>query len=201
MDPALRDDLMARVLPPENLRTAWHPGKANHGAPGVAGMTLEDFPACARAHGPRMRQALREETSHPAPVRRTEIPKRQGQGNRVLGMPTVVERVLPQAMAQVLGPLVDPDFSASRFGFRPRRSAHHAVKQLPSYIKTGYRVAVDMDLATFFDRVTPDALRARVARKVCDKAVLRLMGKSLRAGVVGGEGLQPPATGVPQEIA
>ena len=94
----------------------------------------------------------------------------------MLGIPTVVDRVIQQALAQVLGPLFDPDFSVSSFGFRPNRSAHHAVKQIQSYIKTGYRVAVDMDLAKFFDRVNHDALMARVARKVHDKALLRLIG-------------------------
>lgn len=198
MDPALGEDLMERVLTSENLRKAWHQVKANHGAPGVDGMTVEDFPAFTREHWPSIRQALRDETYQPAPVRRTEIPKRHGQGKRMLGIPTVVDRVIQQALAQVLGPIFDPDFSASSFGFRPGRSAHHAVKQIQSYIQAGSKVAVDMDLAKFFDRVNHDALMARVARKVRDKAVLRLIGKYLRAGVLVGESLQPTATGVPQ---
>jgi RNA-directed DNA polymerase len=198
IDPALSDDLMGRVLTPENLRKAWHQVKANHGAPGVDGMTIEDFPAFAREHWPSIRQALRDETYQPSPVRRAEIPKRHGQGKRELGIPTVVDRVIQQAIAQVLGPLFDPEFSASSFGFRPGRSAHHAVKQIQSYIKTGSKIAVDMDLAKFFDRVNHDALMARVARKVRDKAVVRLIGKYLRAGVLVGEDLQPTATGVPQ---
>jgi len=198
INPALSNDLMERVLVPENLRNAWHQVKANHGAPGVDGMTIEDFPAFAREHWPSIRQAVREETYQPSPVRRTEIPKRHGQGKRLLGIPTVVDRIIQQAIAQVLGPLFDPDFSASSFGFRPGRSAHHAVKQIQSYIKAGSKVAVDMDLAKFFDRVNHDALMARVARKVRDKALLRLSGKYLRAGVLVGESLQPTATGVPQ---
>lgn len=198
MDPALSEDLMARVLTPENLRKAWHQVKANHGAPGVDGMTIEDFPAFAREHWPSIRQALRDETYQPSPVRRTEIPKRHGQGKRMLGIPTVVDRIIQQAIAQGLGPLFDPDFSASSFGFRPGRSAHQAVKQIQSYLKAGFKVAVDMDLAKFFDRVNHDALMARVARKVQDKAVLRLIGKYLRAGVLVGEDLQPTETGVPQ---
>jgi RNA-directed DNA polymerase len=198
IDPALSDDLMARILTPENLRKAWQQVKANHGAPGVAGMTIEDFPAFAREHWPSIRQALRDETYQPSPVRRAEIPKRHGQGKRELGIPTVVDRVIQQASAQVLGPLFAPDFSASSFGFRPGRSAHHAVKQIQSYIKTGSKIAVDMDLAKFLDRVNHDALMARVARKVRDKAVLRWIGKYLRAGVLVGEDLQPTATGVPQ---
>ena len=164
MDPALSDDLMERVLTPANLRQAWHQVKANHGAPGVDGMTIEDFPAFAREYWPSIRQALRDETYQPAPVRRTEIPKRHGHGKRLLGIPTVVDRVLQQAIAQVLGPIFDPQFSASSFGFRPRRSAHQAVKQSQSYSKRGDKGAGDMDLAQFCDRVNPDAVRARVVR-------------------------------------
>jgi RNA-directed DNA polymerase len=198
IDPALSADLMERVLAAENLRKAWCQVKTNHGAPGVDGMTIEDFPAFAREHWPRIRQALRDETYQPSPVRRTEIPKRHGQGKRMLGIPTGVDRIIQQAIAQVLGPIFDPGFSASSFGFRPGRSAQQAVKQIQSYIKRGYKVAVDLDLAKFFDRVNHDALMARVARKVRDKAVLRLMGKYLRAGVLVGESLQPTETGVPQ---
>jgi RNA-directed DNA polymerase len=140
-------------------------------------MTIEEFPAFAREHWANIRQARRDGTYQPSPVRRTEIPKRHGQGKRWLGIPTVVDRIIQQAMAQVLGPLFDPEFSASSFGFRPGHSAHQAVKQIQSYIKRGYKVAVDLDLAKFFDRVNQDALLARVARKVRDKAVLRLIGQ------------------------
>ena len=151
INPALSDDLMERVLASENLRNAWRQVKAKHGAPGIDGMTIEDFPAFAREHWANIRQAIRDETYQPSPVRRTEIPKRHGQGKRLLGIPTVVDRVIQPAMAQGLGPLFAPEFSAASFGFRPGRSAHHAVTQIQSYIKTGYRVAVDMDLAKFFD--------------------------------------------------
>ena len=157
IDPALSDDLLERRLTPENLHHAWYQVKANHGAPGVDGMTIEDFPAFAREHWPSIRQAVRDETYQPAPVRRVEIPKRHGQGQRGLGIPTVVARVLQHAIAQGLGPLFDPEFSASSFGFRPGRSAPQAVKQIQSYIKRGYKVAVDIDLAKFFDRVNHDA--------------------------------------------
>jgi RNA-directed DNA polymerase len=141
---------------------------------------------------------LQDETYQPSPVRRTAIPKRQGQGRRLLGIPTVVDRLIQQAIAQMLGPIFDPEFSASSFGFRPGRSAHQAVQQIQSYIKRGYKVAVDLDLTKFFDRVNHDALMARVARKVRDKALLRLIGKYLRAGVLVGENLQPTVEGVPQ---
>jgi RNA-directed DNA polymerase len=113
-------------------------------------------------------------------------------------IPTVMDRVIQQGIAQVLGPIFDPEFSASSFGFRPGRSAHQAVKQIQADIKAGYKVAVDLDLAKFFDRVSHDALMARVARKVRDKALLRLIGKYLRAGVLVGQSLQPTAQGVPQ---
>jgi RNA-directed DNA polymerase len=198
MDPTLSDDLLERVLAPENLCKAWGQGKANHGAPGVDGIPIEDFPAFAREHWPSIRQAIRDETYQPSLVRRVEIPKRHGTGRRVLGLPGVVDRVIQQAITQVLGPLFTPGFSASRFGFRPERSAPQAVKQLQSYIKAGYKVAVDLDLAKFFDRVNHDALMARVACKVRDKALLRLIGKYLRAGALVGESLQPTEEGVPQ---
>ena len=197
IDPALSEDLLERVLASENLRKAWHRVKANHGAPGVDGMTIEDFPTFAREQWPSIRQVVRDETYQPSPVRRTEIPKRHGQGKRLLGIPTVVDRVIQQAMAQVLGPIFDPGFSASSFGFRPGRSAHQAVKQIQGSIKAGYKVGVDLDLAKFFDRANHDALRARVARKVRDQALLRLIGKYLRAGVLVGQRVEPTATGVP----
>lgn len=197
IDPALSENRMERVLAPENLRHAWRQGKANQGAPGVEGMTMEEFPAFARGHWASIRQALREETSQPSPVRRTEIPKRHGRGKRLLGIPPVMDRIIQQAIAQVLGPTFAPECSASSFGFRPGRSAHPAVKQIQGYSNMGSPVAVELDLAKFFDRVSHDALMARVARKVRDKAVLRLRGKYLRAGVLGGESLQPTAEGVP----
>jgi len=129
-------------------------------------MTSEDFPAVARDHWPSSRPALREETYQPAPVRRTEIPKRHGQGKRLRGMPPVVERVIQPAIAQVLGPLFDPAFSASSCGLRPGRSAPPAVRQIQGYLKMGDKVAVALDLAKCFDRVNHDALRTRVATAV-----------------------------------
>jgi RNA-directed DNA polymerase len=198
MDPALSDALMERVRASENLRKAWRQVKANQGAPGVEGMTVEAFPACARAHWPSIRQAIRDEPYPPSPVRRTEIPKRHGQGKRLWGIPTVVDRIIQQGLAQGLGPLFAPEFSAASFGFRPGRSAPQAVKQIQGYSKMGDKVAVDLDLAQVCDRVHHDALMARVARKVRDRAVLRLSGKYLRAGVLVGESLQPTAEGVPQ---
>lgn len=194
----MSEDLLERVLAPENLRNAGPQVKATPGAPGVDGMTGEDCPAFAREPWPSLRQAVSDATSQPSPVWRTEIPKRHGTGKRGLGIPTVGARVIQQAIAQVLGPLFDPECSAASFGFRPGRSAHQAVTQIQSSIKAGYKVAVDLDLAQFFDWVNHDAVMARVARQVRDKALLRLRGKYLHAGVLGGENLQPTEEGVPQ---
>jgi len=196
--PALFDDLMERMLAPANLRSAWKRVKANRGAPGVDGMAVDDFPAFARENWPDIRQALFDGRYHPQPVRRVEIPKPKGRGVRLLGIPTVLDRVIQQAIAQVLTPLFDPAFSESSFGFRPGRSAHGALRQVQRHIGAGYRVAVDLDLEKFFDRVRHDVLLARVARTVSDKRVLALIGRYLRAGVLVGDLIQASAIGTPQ---
>jgi RNA-directed DNA polymerase len=130
-------------------------------------------------------------------VRRVMIPK-PGGGERALGIPTVVDRVIQQAIAQVMTPIFDPQFSESSFGFRPKRSAHGAVKQVQAYVKAGYRIAVDLDLKKFFDNVQHDILMARVARRVGDKRLLALIGRYLRAGVMIGERFEPSELGTPQ---
>lgn len=195
--PALHDDLMGRVLDPLNLRRAWKRVKANRGAPGVDGMRIEDFPAFARLHWADIRQRLSHGTYRPQPVRRVSIPK-PGGGERLLGIPTVVDRVIQQAIAQVLTPIFDPGFSASSFGFRPGRSAHGALRQAQGHIKAGYRIACDLDLAKFFDNVQHDVLMVRVARRVGDKRLLALLGRYLRAGVLVGESIQATELGTPQ---
>jgi RNA-directed DNA polymerase len=195
--PALHDDLMARVLDPVNLRRAWKRVKANRGAPGIDGMRIEDFPEFARSHWAEIRQQLSNGHYQPRPVRRASIPK-PGGGERLLGIPTVVDRVIQQAMAQVLTPIFDPGFSESSFGFRPRRSAHGALRQVQGYIEADYRIAVDLDLAKFFDLVQHDVLMARVARKIGDKRLLALIGRYLRAGVLVGESIQATELGTPQ---
>jgi RNA-directed DNA polymerase len=195
--PALQVDLMRAVVAPENLRAAWARVKANKGAPGIDGMPIEDFPAFARTHWPAIRQALIDGSYRPQPVRRVLIPKPDG-GERALGIPTVVDRVIQQAIAQVMTPIFDPEFSESSFGFRPKRSAHGAVKQVQAHIRAGYRIAVDLDLAKFFDNVQHDILMARVARRVGDKRLLALIGRYLRAGVRIGECFEASELGTPQ---
>jgi RNA-directed DNA polymerase len=195
--PALHDNLMEAVLSPANLHQAWRRVKSNRGAPGIDGLRIEDFPAHAREHWSAIRQTLSDGRYQPQPVRRVTIPKPDG-GERALGIPTVVDRVIQQAIAQVMTPLFDPEFSASSYGFRPKRSAHGALKQVKVDIQAGYRIAVDLDLAKFFDNVDHDILMARVARRIGDKRLLTLIGRYLRAGVLINDEIQPSELGTPQ---
>jgi len=195
--PNPNENLLERILSRDNMQKAWKRVKANKGAPGIDNMSIDDFPEFARAQWDRVRDSLMAGTYQPSPVKRVEIPKPTG-GIRPLGIPTVPDRVIQQAMYQVLMPIFDPDFSEFSYGFRPGRSAHDAVRKVREYIRQGYRIAVDMDLSKFFDRVNHDVLMHRVARKVRDKRVLRLIGKYLRAGVVIKGRLQNSREGVPQ---
>ncbi|MDP3033102.1 MAG: group II intron reverse transcriptase/maturase [Rhodocyclaceae bacterium] len=195
--PALHDNLMEAVLASSNLHRAWRRVKSNRGAPGIDGLRIEDFPAYAREQWPAIRQTLSEGRYQPQPVRRVTIPKTGG-GERALGIPTVVDRVIQQAIAQVMTPIFDPEFSESSYGFRPKRSAHGALKQVTADIKAGYRIAVDLDLAKFFDNVDHDILMARVARRIADRRLLALIGRYLRAGVLINDSIQPSELGTPQ---
>ena len=195
---ALNGSLMAQVLTRQNLQGAWEQVRANHGAPGVDGMTVEQFPEFIRSpQWSIVKDKLEAGTYRPQPVRRVYIPKAGG-GQRPLGIPTVLDRVIQQALAQVLGPLFEPGFSRFSYGFRPRRGAHDAVRQAREYLKQGYSVAVDMDLAKFFDSVNFDVLMSRVSAKVPDLSVLRLVWRYLRAGVVEHGQWSPSEKGVPQ---
>ena len=196
--PAVNETLMERILNRENLQKAWRRVKANKGAPGVDGMTLEEFPAFVREHWASIRESLREGTYRPQPVRRKEIPKPDGGGTRLLGIPAVVDRVIQQAISQVLTPIFDPHFSDRSYGFRPGKSAHQAVKQVRRYVKAGYRIAVGLDLYRFFDEVNHDVLMSRVSKRAKDKTLLKLIGRILRAGVAEGDQIQPTSKGVPQ---
>ena len=195
--PALHDNLMEAVLSPANMKRAWRRVKSNRGAPGIDGMRIEDFPAYACEHWPAIRQSLSDGRYQPQPVRRVSIPK-PGGGERALGIPSVVDRVIQQAIAQVMTPIFDPQFSESSYGFRPKRSAHGALKQVKADIKAGYRIAVDLDLAKFFDNVDHDILMARVAQRISDKRLLALIGRYLRAGVLIDDSIQPSELGTPQ---
>jgi RNA-directed DNA polymerase len=191
------ENLLERILSRSNMLKAWERVKANKGAPGIDNMPVGDFMAFAREHWETIRASLLAGTYQPLPVKRVEIPKPTG-GTRPLGIPTVLDRLIQQAIAQVLLPIFDPDFSEASFGFRPGRSAHDAVYRVRDHIRQGYRVAVDADLSKFFDTVAHDVLMHRVARKVRDKRVLRLIGKYLRAGVVIDGRQRVTRKGVPQ---
>ena len=198
MKPAFSDDLFERVLQRDNLSAAWKRVRANQGAAGIDGMTIDDFPAWARnGHWARVTTELATGRYKPSPVRRVEIDKPDG-GTRQLGIPTVCDRVIQQAIAQVLTPIVDPDFSNNSFGFRPHRNGQQAVKQVRDIIKEGRRFAVDVDLAKFFDRVNHDLLMTRLGDKVKDKRLLRLIKQYLRAGFVDNQLYGESREGVPQ---
>lgn len=196
-EPAL-DNLMERILERNNVQQAWLRVRSNRGAPGSDGMSLEDFPDYAREHWSKIRQSLRNGSYQPRPVRRVSIPKPHGKGERKLGVPCVIDRVIQQAILQVLSPIFEPEFSESSFGCRPKRSAHGAIRQVKTFVKAGYRYAVDLDLEKFFDTVNHDVLMSRIARKVTDKVLLRLIGRYLRAGVMVGSSFEPTELGTPQ---
>ena len=197
IEPAL-DNLMERILERDNVQQAWKRVKSNRGAPGSDGMSLENFPDYVREHWSGIRQSLRDGSYQPRPVRRVVIPKPHGKGERKLGVPCVLDRVIQQAILQVLTPIFDPAFSESSYGCRPKCSAHGAIRQVKTFVKAGYRVAVDLDLEKFFDTVNHDVLMSRVARKVTDKVLLGLMGRYLRAGVLVGSTVQSTEWGTPQ---
>src|ERR1700686_4051798 len=160
--PAVTNPLMEAVCERENLKKALRRVKANKGSPGGDGMTVEQLPDYLRAHWPQHRDELLRGTDRPSPVRRVEIPK-PGGGVRKLGIPTALDRFVQQAVLQVMQRDWDGTFSEYSFGFRPHRSAHHAVSQAQQYVAEGYRVVVDLDLEKFFDRVNHDRLMSRLA--------------------------------------
>ena len=190
--------MMEQVLAPENLRTAWRRVKTNAGAPGIDGMNVEAFPAFSREHWPRIRSALMAGSYRPAPVRRVFIPKPDGT-QRPLGVPTVLDRVIQQALAQMLTPLYDGGFSDHSYGFREGRSAHQAVLHVEACWTEGRRHAVDCDLKSFFDSVNHDRLMGQLREKIRDRKVLGLIRRYLQAGVVLPDGSREATPqGVPQ---
>jgi len=176
--------LLEEVLRRENLIAALYRVQSNKGAPGVDGMTVEALTPFLKTNWPRIREELLNGSYTPAPVLRVEIPKPDGKGMRPLGIPTVLDRFIEQAILQVLTPIFDPHFSENSYGFRPGRGCHDAVKAARDHVEAGYRFVVDMDLEKFFDRVNHDVLMSRVARRVKDKRLLRLIGRYLRAGIM-----------------
>jgi RNA-directed DNA polymerase len=190
--------LIEQVVRRENLVAAHARVVRNGGAAGVDGMTVDELLPYCRQHWARVREQLLSGTYHPQPVRRVEIPKPDGHGTRTLGIPTVLDRFIQQALLQVLSPIFDQTFSDASFGFRPGRSTHGAVRRARSHIAAGHRWVVDVDLEKFFDRVNHDVLMARVARRVKDKRVLLLIRRYLQAGMMDGGLVSPRTEGTPQ---
>ncbi len=189
--------LLEEVLCRENLMAAYARVVSNGGAPGIDGMSVEDLMPYCREHWAAIREKLFQGTYRPAPVRRVTIPK-PGGGRRHLGIPTVLDRMIQQALHQVLQSIFDPTFANESYGFRPGRSALDAVEQARSHIRAGHRWVVDLDIDSFFDRVNHDVLMARVSRRVKDKRVLRLIRRYLQAGVLEGGLVSPRREGTPQ---
>ena len=188
---------MEAVIAPGNLRQALARVRRNKGAPGVDGMTVDELGNYLKSHWPEIRTRLLGGTYVPQPVRRVEIPKASG-GVRLLGVPTVLDRFIQQAVLQVLQEDWDPGFSESSYGFRPGRSAHQAVRHVQDHIRAGFGVVVDLDLEKFFDKVNHDILMGLVAKRVADKRLLRLIRGYLTAGVMEGGLVSPTVKGTPQ---
>jgi RNA-directed DNA polymerase len=189
---------MEEVLSRENMLAAYRRVVSNKGAPGVDGITVDDLESLVRERWTAIREQLLSGTYSPSPVRKVEIPKPGGKGMRMLGIPTVVDRLIQQALLQILTPLFDPTFSDSSFGFRPGRSAHQALDRAQEHIAAGHRWVVDMDLEKFFDRVNHDVLMSRLARRIEDKRILKLIRRYLQAGIMEGGVTSPRSEGTPQ---
>jgi RNA-directed DNA polymerase len=195
--PAPTAYLMEAICDPDNMEAALRAVVRNKGAPGVDGITVRQLPGILKARWPEIEHQLLQGRYQPEPVRRVQIPKPAG-GTRDLGIPTVIDRVIQQAVLQRLQPLWDPTFSEHSYGFRPGRSAQQAVAQAQAYVTEGYRFVVDIDLAKFFGRVNHDKLMARVAARVLDRRVLRLIRSYLTAGVLNNGLFEASREGTPQ---
>ena len=194
---ALEQGLLEQIVARENLQRAWQRVKGNKGAAGCDEVSVPEFPAWAHQHWPMVKSQLMEGNYQPGAVRRVWIPKANGD-KRPLGIPGVVDRVIQQAIAQVIGPMFERQFSDYSYGFRPGRNAQQAVRRVREYLRSGHRTVVDIDLAAFFDNVNHDVLMRLIAQRVADKRVLKLIGRYLRAGVMVDGVKQSTPLGVPQ---
>jgi RNA-directed DNA polymerase len=190
--------MLEQLLARENLLEALKRVETNKGSHGVDGMSVKALRKHIQQNWLSIRKAIEEGTYQPSPVRRVEIPKPNGGGVRMLGIPTVTDRMLQQAIAQVLTPLFDPEFSEHSYGFRPKRRGHDAVRKAGGFMKEGYRFVVDLDLEKFFDRVNHDRLMMKISEKVKDKKVLLLIRKYLQSGVMENGLVKPTTEGAPQ---
>jgi group II intron reverse transcriptase/maturase len=189
--------LLEKVLDRVNLNLAYKRVKKNGGSHGVDGMKVEELLPYLKRHGENLKQTLLEGKYRPQPVRRVEIPKPDG-GIRLLGIPTVCDRMIQQAIAQVLSPIFENEFSNYSYGFRPGRNAHDAIKQAEQYINEGYNVVVDLDLEKFFDMVNHDKLMYLLAKRISDKRILKLIRAYLESGVMLGGLASPTREGTSQ---
>lgn len=188
---------LEEVLSCENLKKALQRVVKNHGAPGIDGMTVEELEAWCRQHWPALKEVLLSDQYVPSPVRKVEIPKPDG-SKRMLGIPTVIDRLLQQALSQALMPYYDPAFSDSSFGYRPGRSPHQALDRAKEHLAAGHRWVVDVDLEKFFDRVNHDVLMSRLARRIKDKRILKWIRRCLQAGIMEDGVVSPRVEGTPQ---
>ncbi|MBN1460930.1 MAG: group II intron reverse transcriptase/maturase [Armatimonadetes bacterium] len=190
--------LMEQVVRRENMFAAYRRVVRNGGAPGADGMTVRELWGYCQTHWEQVREELLSGTYRPSAVRKVEIPKPGGKGVRTLGIPTVLDRMIQQALAQVLTPIFDPMFSEHSFGFRPGRSTHQAVRAAKAHIRAGHGWVVDMDLEKFFDRVNHDVLMSRVGHRVKDRRVIVLIYRYLRAGMMANGVVTSRQEGTPQ---
>ena len=188
---------MEEVVRRENLKKALKRVCANKGSPGIDGMTVDELKSYLKVHWPEIREQLLQGQYSPQPVKQVLIPK-PGGGTRMLGIPTVVDRFIQQALLQVLNPIYDPTFSPHSYGFRPGRNAHQAVRQAKKYIEGGHKWVVDIDLEKCFDRINHDILMGRIARRILDKRILGLIRRYLQAGIMVHGVVQERYEGTPQ---
>lgn len=194
---ALAHKLMEEVCKPANLNRAFKRVKANKGAPGVDGMSVDNLRDFLSNHKEQLTKSLLNGSFKPQPIRKVEIPKPSG-GTRQLGIPTVVDRLVQQAIYQVLEPIFDKGFSDSSYGFRPKRSAHQALRKVQEYVLADRTWVVNVDLEKFFDHVNHDILMAKIAKKVRDKRLLKIIGRFLRAGIMQDGVVMSRHQGTPQ---